>query len=477
MGVNKNFLLILLFIGYLLVVFNYPITDDESTFSVIGKNLGSFDLYSDLPDNKPPGIFLTTFLLSKIPFEFFLVNRLFVLLSILVTSYFFTKTSKNLFSLKEDYFLPLFFFFITASVFYLGGAVLLTETLESLFIALAFFLFSEYLTNKKEQNHLLVLSSLSLFLAFQFKQTALLFLIFPMLYLFLERKFKSLILYFSTFVLTFIVLLIALNSVGIIDNYIKYVWLINFSERGGSRIAQLFDISFLFKKILLSGFILPILLPVFLGILHSLKSRINLTVSLLLPIMLIFCITMSIAQSTSFRYYLLELAGPLLLFLPISLSRIKSSQTFKYVIFLSAAFLLFIFIFVLLNTFGFFGGYSSFDVKSDILEIQKLSSQNSCDLILSNSVKYWYLVNGKQEYAVYSLGWRNDKNLKEEELLSILSLPNSCYVDYSTLSFYNLNEKPDSLPFSQKLSIAQFHCSCEQLLTKNSRIVLCSECN
>ena len=475
----KKLAVIAVIILYALVALNYPLSDDEATFSVIGKSLDYGKLYSDIPDNKPPGIFFLTYLWQLFDFDISSLERLKVLFTTLFTAFITMKLSELLFPSSKKFSLFILVFFILASVFYLGGMVLLTETFEVFFLVSGTYLFFYSRKNNYQLNFFL-LSALLFFIAFQFKQTALFFLAIPLLVMFFEKEFKKLAIFLISYIVLFIFLLFILNMNGILDSYIDLVWLSNFTQRGGDRLAQLFTLDGLLTKIFLCAFILPVLVPALFGISFTddsvksrqvgkpnltIKNKLKQSIPILVPVVFVFILTMIIAQEFAFRFYLLEITPFLLVFLPVTLT--KKSPLTKLSVWIPLLLLVLFFCFVLYNLF--IGGYN---IGTNIEDVNFINSQLECDNILSNSVKYWHLSDYSPN-AVYSLAWWNNLNFNPDEFKE--SLKDSCFVQYSTKSAYSLSN-PVKKPTDQ-LSIAEEVCICEDFERTNSIISICYSCN
>lgn len=475
----RNRKLIAIFvIVYALIVFSYPLVADESAFSIIGKSMDKSKLYQDVPDNKPPAIFVLTFLISKIPLNTVLLTRFFVLVLNLATAYFATKLSLLLFNPKKEHLVFIPVLYLLSSILYLGGVSLLTETVESFFVILSLVLFFECRRSSYQNITYFLFSVLFLFFAFQCKQTAILFIFIPAVILFFEKKFNLLTLFCSVFVSLFLLLTIILYFYGIFDDYLEYVWFSNFSERG-NRIYELLDTHELLRKALLSIFILPIILPSLLGMYTEFKNSRILAFPIITSVLIILIITLVIAQVPAYRYYLLEISALLLLFLPSSFAKNHSRlvfSKFQPAIFYSVLFILSIFcLFIFIKTLGFFGGYSLLNNLDDIHSIDNYLLSLSCKDVISDSVYYWHAHGAYSANIVYSLGWWNNNHFDKDIFISKLS-DGACFVDYFPYSFYSFGSEQQPQKHKE-LEIAEQICVCKSFDLTSAYSTICYDCS
>lgn len=475
----KQFLLLLIILVYSFIVFNYPFVSDESTFATIGKYMSNQGLYTDLPDNKPPAIYFTAFLLSKLPLNFIFAIRAFVWLTTLIVSYLTMKSAEYLFKPKKELLIFIPIFYIPLSVFCLGGLSLVTDTGESLFIALFLFLFIKYYSTNYKNCSLLVMSSLSLFIAFQYKQTALAFIFIPLLILLHSKKFKDILIFLFSFACAFIILLGLMNTLGILSAYLHFVWEVNFFERAASRIPTILQPSVLLNKIFLVIFALPLFLPVLFGIYKSYSRNPVVVSTIMLSILVIFLFILSISLAPTYRFYLLEIASPLLIFLPTGLENSENKKSlFKIFLFLSCVTLLALLLFsafIFVKIVGVFDGYSIHDNIQDIQYLDTVSSEK-CSVILSDSIYYWYGTSHRSMNVVYSLLWWQKENFSNETFVDLLSKNGTCFVDYFSKPFYHLSLDRSNYPTSNMRVFLEGFCKCDHFEQKTANSMVCYEC-
>ncbi|GEM_PF-4994070 len=488
MKFNFKFALLLLLLAYLFIVIFHPISTDEAVFSIIGKNLDKGKLYDSLPDNKPPAIFVIIFIFSKIfgifskIFEnsFFIGIRLVVFLVVLLSAYFSMRLSKLLFNPRKEFLLAIPFAYILLAVFFLGGVTPLTETFESLFLISSLLVFFECRESKYKDLKQLLLSSLLLFFAFQCKQMALFYLLIPFLLMVFEKKLRELCLFFGTFLVLFALMLLYLNASGILDNYIHYVWVVNFLKTTGNT-APLLSFTSLMSRIIVMSLVLPLILLVLPGIslaFNKYKPRSNMII--LLPVLLVLAVSFLLAKTFTFRFYLLELVPVLLIFLPLSIQLLleKKNSLFKVLFFLSIAFLSLFFLFVIIKLFGLFGGYTLFDNLNDVNTLDSIAKSHSCVTFLSGMSTYWYVHGSYSPETRYGLYWWNNGNFNKSFIQAALSEERACLIAYNIKPFYSLPPlySPSYLN-DALLPVAEEVCTCDYYVQKSSYSAVCYDCH
>lgn len=470
----KRFLLFLLaiFLIYLLTVLFYPLSNDEAIFSVIGKNLGHLSLYKDLPDDKPPGIFLTTFLLSKIPVDLFFLNRILVFLVVLSIAFLTMKLSNSIFKQKNSYLFSIPLFFILSSVIYLAGVVPLTETFEMFFVMLSIY----FLVNSRKDGYELkdlLLSSLTLFLAFQYKQTALVFLIFPVALLVYEKRIKQLLIFLLAFLVCFSVLLLVLNYLNLFDFYFQQTFLYHFDKIGTASLP-------IYDRFLFFFLPLPILFLALPGILNSLKNKIIskenqvIVYSVLLTIVIVLLSSLFLIRAFTFRFYFFELVPLLAIFIPITVEYFsKSSFIQRLFAVLSTIFLFLLYLIVFTKIFA---ANSSITNLSEINYISSMTENYPCENIFA-TVNYWYATGDYSKYLKYTLNAMGPKYTRftDDDFTIELSKKGTCFVNTQPYSFYSLDKKLSSE--DHLFAIAKDICTCEYFDQKTMYSAICYDCN
>lgn len=468
---KTTILLISVIVLYAIIVFNYPVIPDEAGYSLIGKGLDHAKVYQDIADNKPPGIHTTIYLISKLPFDLVLSNRVVVFLITLATSFITFKLSEKLFGYSENsIYIPIFY--ILASVLYLAGLAPLTETFETFFLVLATYVFFSS-REKDYETKSLLLSSFLFFIAFQYKQISIIFLLIPLLTLFFDKKPINLLKFISVFFGLFFILLVFLNSSGILSNYLYMVWFFNFESRGVSRLSQFFIPSLLLTKILLSSFILPVLLPSLSGILKNIKNSVNSSYSILIPTFLVFILTIIIAHQPAFRFYLIDITPFLLIFVANSKNSIKS--IFRSLFYFSLFLLILFSLFVFCNIFLSNGGHTLHTGINEVASINTELEKLNCIEVFSDSVEYWYLSPQYSKNYIFSFANRQFLFPDGSTPYSFESFSeNACFVSYSQKPFYSFS-KPEKQS-SELLILANDKCICDEELSNISYIYICHSC-
>lgn len=458
--------LFLLLIIYIFCVLLYPVSADESIFSVVGKNIDIFKLYKDLPEDKPPGIFFTIFLLSKIPFSLFLVNRVVLILLTLSAAYLTMKLSKKLFNSEQEFLYIIPVFYILFSVFYLGGLIPLSESYEILFILASFTIFF----NSRDKNYdisLLIFSCILLFIAFQYKQTALFFSFVPLFILYNEKRFKELFIFISTFLLLFVILLLVLNYFGIFGDYLKNVWLFHL-YRGSS-----FSLT---TKIFTSFFVLPLVILAFPGLLVTIKKYRMPSILFLITSLIVFFVSFILIKSISFRFYFLELVPLLLLFVPYTFKSFnKMKLAFKLIILFIILVLVFWLLFIFMKVAY---GNNSLNNFSDLSHISIIIKNYSCTNLFA-TMNYWYISGTSSPNMRYSLtGMGLDYlNTTLESLQYSLEQEDTCFVYYHPDPFYSIKPFYDpDLPKDVLSNISESFCKCNYFDLKASSFFICYNC-
>ena len=453
----------LLFFLYLLTVITYPVSNDEAIFSTIGSNLDNFELYNHLIDDKPPGIFAVTYLISQIPLDTHIMNRIVVFLTTIFTIIITMLLSEKLFGPNSKLiYIPVLF--ILFSIPYLGGIIPLTETFENLFIISGIFMFF----NSKEKNYelkSLLISALLFFIGFQIKQTALIFLAIPFLFMVLEKKFKNLIYFFGAFTVFFLLVLLILSSFGILDSYLDDVWLFHF-ERGTYN-------PFSLTKHLAISIVLPLLFVSLPGAYNSLKSKRNLTLILLFTTLIVLLTSAVLIRSFTFRFYFLELVPILLLFAPITFQHLnKFHKLIQTLVLLSVLFLILFFGLIFVKTIllqNFQGNAEDATLLTYMLESHNCTNNFA-------TITYWYLISGDSPNLIYSLNGMGYEyiGITPEEFKQFLANPNTCFANYQQFKFYSLEQTPSSK--DPLFSLAEEVCECEYSEGKTSNLAVCYSC-
>lgn len=526
----KRFSLFLLaiFFVYLLTVLFYPLSNDEAIFSVIGKNLGHLTLYNDLPDDKPPAIFLTTFLLSKIPLNLFFLNRILVFLVVLSTAFLTMKLSNSLFksrdstglrpvvtkvmpgtveflsvnvrndasflsmlrtlrrskqnkppasdwwflTQKNNYLFSIPLFFILSSVIYLAGIIPLTETFEMFFVMLSIYFLINSRKNEYETKGLL-LSSLMLFLAFQYKQTAVMFLVFPVALLVYEKRIRKLFLFLLSFLVCFSILLLALNYFGLFDFYFQQTFLYHFDKIGTLSPP-------LFSRLLFFLLPLPIILIALPGILISLKNklidkkdRIVLNAFLLTSIAVLLS-SLFLIRAFTFRFYFYELVPFLAVFIPLTIEYFSKSSLIQRILAIFSV--IFLFLIYLIVFSKIFAVNSSVTNLSEINYISSMTKNYPCENIFA-TVNYWYATGDYSKYLKYTLNAMGPKytGFTDDDFKKELSKNGTCFVNTQSYSFYSLEKKLSSE--DHMFSITKELCTCEYFGQKTMYSAICYDCN
>lgn len=457
--------LCLLVLCYFLLVFLYPIANDEAIFSVIGKNLDSAKLYHELPDNKPPGIHFTMYLFSLIPFSQFIVNRLVIFLITLASAYLIINISRQLFNPKKEFLILIPIFYILFSILYLSGLVPLVETFESFFVLLSLTLFLK----SRNQDYAILplfLSSLFLFVAFQYKPTAIFFFLIPVLTLIFDKKTKQLSLFLLSFLIFLILFTLIIYNFNLINDYINYAWLYNFNK---VKAAVPFT-----QKILPILFSAPLLILSFLGISSALKDNKKQTLSILIPNLLVLFSSLVLINSSTFRFYFLEVTPLFCIFIPITFQYFNNTHLLKKIIVgLSVLFLILFFFFVL---FRVFSGFNSPTVFSDVALISSILPDYGCSDYFA-TVNYWYISGEESEYIQYSLNGMgfNYSGITEDLFKKHLTTNGTCFVSIRPYSFYSFQQtlSPTKDPL---FDIADDFCSCDSFDQKTTLSTICYNC-